>query len=275
MPIPRRRTAAALLGLSGLLLLACRHTAEAQGNPPIRLLTHKATYTLALDRTRPSGNLAAADGKAEYTLEQTSCSWYRSVTTLSVTFRGTNGTRMAMLSTTEVQEKAGGTEMQFKTQRLQDGKQVQASEGSARRAAGRVSIRTVVPQVHDFDVTDDVQFPVQQLVAVLEAAGSGRTQTGGRLYDGTDTGLKLYRVTAQIGSQTSRRMPAIGTAQPAWPVAVGYFADTAAPSNFPEHELSTTLLQNGVYSDLRFNFRDFALTGTMADLSAIPPGDCD
>lgn len=275
MPIPRRCAAAALLSLSALLLLTGGTDAEAQDNPTVQLFPHRATYALVLDRARPSGNIAAADGKAEYALEQTSCSWYRSLTILSVTFRGTNGTRMAMVSSTEVLEKAGGAEMQFKTQRLQDGKQVQASEGTARRTAGRVTIRTVAPQVQEFAVPEDVQFPVQQLVAVLDAARSGRTQAGGRLFDGSDTGLKLFRVAAQIGPQTSRQMPAIGALQPAWPVAVGYFADASTPSNFPEHELATTLLQNGVYSDLRFTFRDFALTGTMTGLAAIPPGNCD
>ncbi len=241
-------------------LSAATPRAAAQDGPAVRLLPHRATYALALDRSRPTGNLAAVEGKSQYTLEQTSCAWLRSVSSIALNFRATNGTRVTVTSSVDIHEQAGGAEMHFKTSRQHDGKQVQASEGTAQRVNGRVSFRLRVPETRDFDVPDDVQFPIQQLGAVLQAADRGLQQAGGRLYDGTETGLKLYRMTAQIGALGARRVPAQAPEQPSWPVAIGYYLDAAAPSNFPEHELAATLLKNGVYTDLRFIFRDFALT---------------
>lgn len=262
------------LGLLAVGLLPATQ-ATAQQSVSSRLLSHRAVYTLSLDTQKPSATVAAADGKLDYALVQTSCAWFRATTTVSLSLRGTNGQRVSTTSTTEVDERAGGGEIHFKTRRVTNGAEVQASEGTAERGGGRITVRTRKPQARTLELSDDVLFPVQLLTSVLDNAEAGRPQVAARLYDGAEDGVRPFRVMAQVGAQTSRAVPSGSGSVPAWPVAIGYFNEGAAPSSFPDTELASVLLRNGVYTDVRLTFRDFAVRSTMTEFTPIPPGACD
>lgn len=255
--------------------LAHLEPARAQQTGHGRIQAHRALYTLALDTARPSSNIVGADGQLAFDLEQTSCSWFRAVTTMTANFRGSNGRRLTNVARTEVSENAAGSEIHFRTRQDTDGRQMQASEGVASRTTDNVTVRLRVPQAQEVNIGSDVMFPVQHLVSVIEAAHAGRRQQVARLYNGSETGLKILRVNAQIGAKSSGVRSPDGRTIEAWSVALGYFPESSSPSAIPEYEIAGTLQANGIFTDLKFTFKDFALRGTLTTLDFPSGSQCE
>ena len=268
----RSRVALAVLALVGLVQA---EQAQAQQTGYGRLQAHRAVYTLALDTSRPSGNIVGADGQLTFDLEQTSCSWFRAITTMTANFQGSNGRRLTNVVRSEVSENALGSEIHFKTKQDTDGRQVQASDGLASRGAGGINIRLRLPQAMDVNIASDVVFPVQHLISVIETADAGRGQQVARLYNGSETGTKILRVNTQIGARSSGTRSTDGRPVAAWSVAMGYFPEGASPSTVPEYEVSGTLQANGIFTDVKFTFKDFALKGTLTKLDFMSAGQCE
>lgn len=272
MPLRRSRLAIFVLIVAGL---AQSEPVLAQQTGHGRIQAHRALYTLALDTTRPSGNIVGADGQLTFDLEQTSCSWFRATTTMTANFQGSNGRRQTNVARTEVSENATGSEIHFRTRQEMDGRQMQASDGLASRAADGVTIRLRAPEAKEVSIGSDVLFPVQHLVSVIEAADAGRSQHVARLYNGSETGVKIVRVNTQIGAKSRGIRSPDARAIDAWSVVLGYFAEAPSPSALPEYEIAGTLQANGIFTDLKFTFKDFALKGILTKLDFPSGSQCE
>ena len=85
-----------------------------------------------------------------------------------------------------------------------------------------------------------------------------------RVYDGSDTGKKVFATLTVIGKEAKTPSPdadareALGKMR-RWPVTVSYF-DEAAKDAPPEYILSFDLYENGVSGTLKLDYGSFALT---------------
>ena len=120
-------------------------------------------------------------------------------------------------------------------------------------------------------------FPTQHVERLIEAAKDG----GGveaRVYDGSDTGSKIYATLAVIGKDASK--PSDDAASAAelkgvrrWPVVVSYF-DEATKDSAPEYTLSYDLYENGVSGTLKLDYGNFALRARLKTLEILPTTAC-
>ena len=99
-----------------------------------------------------------------------------------------------------------------------------------------------------------------------------------RVYDGSDTGKKVFATFTVIGKQASAPTPETAFAATLgeirrWPVTVSYF-DEAAKDAPPEYILSFDLYENGVSGSLKLDYGSFALTAKLRKLEMLPTPSC-
>ena len=99
-----------------------------------------------------------------------------------------------------------------------------------------------------------------------------------RVYDGSDTGKKVFATLTVIGKPATGSGPDAATAEALgkmrrWPVSVSYF-DEASKDAPPEYVLSFDLYENGVSGTLKLDYGAFVLTAKLSKLEWLPTPAC-
>ena len=119
-------------------------------------------------------------------------------------------------------------------------------------------------------------FPTEQIHRIIAAAREGKSVLELKVYDGSDTGEKVYNTLTVIGqpipADRAAKEPDPATASAAmkaltrWPVTVSYYDESAKPNSgeqSPVYAMSFELYENGVSRSLVLDYNDFVISGTM------------
>ena len=151
--------------------------------------------------------------------------------------------------------------------------------GSAKRAdSGEITVALSKPSTDALKLGKDVLFPTEHIERIIAQAKQGGGAMQARVYDGSDTGKKVFETLTVIGKQASAPTPEAGFADALgkirrWPVTVSYF-DEAAQDAPPEYILSFDLYENGVSGSLKLDYGSFALTAKLSKLEMLPTPSC-
>jgi hypothetical protein len=134
------------------------------------------------------------------------------------------------------------------------------------------------PDTKSLDFGHDVLFPTQHIERLIEAAKRGGGAIQARVYDGSDTGAKIFATLSVIGKEETKpgedaQMAAELSAIRRWPVVISYF-DEAATDSAPEYTLSFDLYENGVSGTLKLDYGAFALRARLSKLELLPTSAC-
>ena len=250
---------------------------------PVDLLSHRAVYEVSLVPDKSKG-LVAANGRIAFEFTGNACDGYalnfRQVTSLD---DGEGRSRlMDMRSSTW--EDADGTKFRFTIKNMINNQTTQQSDGTAERSKdGGISVALKSPQPIKIDLPGEAVFPTNHTVRLLEAAKAGQRSLVIPVFDGSDGGQKSYDTTAMIGrpvdGNTTGRLEDVVrqsgfSAEKRWPISISYFESAATGDRTPVYVMSFDLLENGIYSNIRFDFGDFALAARMSQLDKIKPEVC-
>ncbi len=270
-------------GLSAFALLLLPTGALANPSAILPLVSHRAAYELSLvDSTSPSRSSAqtpiAATGLIAYEFRGSACEGYTSNFRQMTEMERSEGEPLSMDVSAKSFEDADGKSMRFQV----DSKGVQQTPpiaGTATRGADddmRVELTKPAPKEIDFG--HDVLFPTQHIERLIEAAKNGGGAIQARVYDGSDTGAKIYATLAVVGKEASK--PSDDAAAAAelkgvrrWPVVVSYFNESSKDSS-PEYILSFDLYENGVSGSLKLDYGTFALSARLRKLEILPTSAC-
>jgi hypothetical protein len=273
MPIRRFLAAGAVLVASGAALAADR----------VPMAAHRATYDLSLADSRGSKGVDSARGRIVFEFTGSACEGYaltfRQVTELS---GGEMGTRLSDMRSTTFEE-ADGTSLRFNTEsRMGPGRPV-ATDGSAERKPGvGIVIRLKKPATTRKDVPGEIVFPTEQIRMLIEAAKAGKPTLEVKIFDGSETGQKVYDTFAVIGKESrggdgleESLRQAGWVDMPRWPVSVSYFENGQRDAQQPLYTIAFDLLENGVSRNLRLDYGDFSLKGQLTRIDPLKTADCD
>jgi hypothetical protein len=124
------------------------------------------------------------------------------------------------------------------------------------------------------------------MVRAIEAGRAGRTILSFPVFDGSDTGDKVFNTLTVVGKTiTPGARPADDAAgkepklaaMPRWPVTISYFAKNKASQSgeqTPDYAISFELYENGVSRALMLDYNDFVVRGTMTSLELRQPKPC-
>lgn len=272
-----------LAGLGVLMALAGTPAAALAGVP---LQPHRAVYDLGLTDSAAAAGMATVRGRMVYEFTGNACEGY------SISFRfvtqmadESGSTRVTDLQTSSFEEPAGKS-FQFLSKTFVNQQLSEETRGRAERTPQTIAIDLKKPKEQAVTLTSTALFPTEHLVTLLERARGGETIFVADLFDGSETGEKIYGTTAVIGPRregagdVGRDDPAaVGAIEAGahWPVTISYFDESKGEGGegTPIYQLSFLLYDNGVSRRLVLDYGDFELRGNLVELTPMQAGACD
>ena len=264
-------------------VLCASSAALAETAPVLPLASHRAAYDISLaDSSGPTPSSAvtpiSATGLIAYEFRGSACEGYTSNFRQLTEMERSEGEPVSMQVNAMSFEEANGKSMRFQidARGLQDTPPV---AGTATRGAND-ELRVVLtkPSAQTLDFGRDVLFPTQHIERLIEAAKHGGGATQARVYDGSDTGAKIFATLSVVGKEATKPDEDVQAASALggvrrWPVVISYFdeAKTDAP---PEYTLSFDLYENGVSGTLKLDYGAFALRARLRKLEMLPTSAC-
>ncbi len=255
-------------------------TTSVKTNPTMPLAAHRAVYELTLLKSTGNKSPTAARGRIAFDFSGSACDGYvqnfRQLTELQP---AEGPTRVSDMRSATFED-GDGKNFAFDMQTNVDNAQNDIIDGKATKAAeGALSIALSKPKPGKLNLDTDVVFPTEHLRRILDAAEDGRNILQLTVYDGSETGDKLYETTTIIGHSISAPVVEQAAHIPAlenmkrWPVSISYF-EVGKKDEGPNYILSFDLYENGISRALKLDYGDFILGGEMTSLELLPQQTC-
>ena len=263
----------------GVLALAASSLARSEDEgAPIALVPHRAIYDLSLGTTRGNSQLAGVRGRILYDFGGSVCQGY------SLEFRQVSelDSGEGKVSTSDLRsttwEGADARTFKFNSQNFVDENLVDSVDGHARREASKTAVALEKPQQKSLSLAAGVVFPTEHMVRVIKAARAGQAVLSFPVYDGSETGDKVFDTLTVIGHeiQPGERNhddaavdePKLASV-PRCPVTVSYFERGKAETNaeqLPAYAISFELYANGISRALALDYNTFVINGKLASI---------
>ena len=135
------------------------------------------------------------------------------------------------------------------------------------------------PKLAKLDLDEDVAFPTEQIVRLIDAARDGQRIAEMKVFDGSDNGEKIFSTLSIIGrpaaNPSTEKADVIASLADMrrWPVTVSYF-DISKKQDTPEYILSFDLYENGVSGAMKLDYGPYVLKAQMTSLELLPTRAC-
>lgn len=279
--LTRRAVMSALLVAATYALSASALPAEDVRTPSdstIAMVPHRAIYDLTLAETRGNTQVVGVRGRILYDFDGSACEGY------TLRFRQVSelDSGEGKVSTSDLRsttwERGDAKSFKFSSQNFVDENLVDSVDGKAEHGTAATAVDLRKPERKMLDVDAAVVFPTQHMVRVIEAARAGKTILEFPVFDGSDTGEKVYDTMTVIGRKmapgerrhddaaaTETRLANVAR----WPVTISYFEQGKAPSageQTPVYAIGFELYENGISRQLTLDYNDFVVTGKLSAL---------
>jgi hypothetical protein len=277
----------ALSSALGLVLLAPIGVARAQDlsqkdlsqkDLPVILTPHRAIYDLSLGATRGNSQVAGVRGRILYDFDGSACQGY------SLEFRQVSelDTGEGKVSTSDLRsttwEGADAKNFKFTSENFVDENLVDTVDGHAEHDPSQTAVDLSKPEEKSLNLDAGVVFPTQHMVRAINAARAGKTILDFPVYDGSETGDKVFDTLTVIGHKiapderkhddAAAAEPKLATV-PRWPVTISYFDKSKSQENedqTPAYAIGFELYENGISRALTLDYNDFIVTGKLSSL---------
>jgi hypothetical protein len=265
----------------GLAAAATHHPARAATPADqVFLAPHRAIYDLKLSKSHGSRGIEAVRGRILYDFSGNACDGYalqfRQVSELD---SGEGKAALSDLRST-TWEDAAAKKFRFNSENLLNDRPTDAVDGHAERKTGAVDVSLTKPKDKSFTVPVGAVFPTEHMRRIIVAAREGKTILDFPVYDGSETGEKLYNTLTVIGrpiapgekppQDAAGKTPALDKLT-RWPVTISYFEKKSEKAEHtgeqtPVYSISFELYENGVSRALILDYTDFTISGKMTSL---------
>jgi hypothetical protein len=265
----------------GLAATVTHHPAAAA--PPadkVLLVPHRAVYDLKLSKSHGSRGIQGVRGRILYDFSGNACEGYdlkfRQVSELD---SGEGKAALSDLSST-TWEDGTAKKFRFNSQNKLNDERTDTVDGHAERNAQTVAVDLSKPNEKNFTVPVGAVFPTEHMRRIIVAAREAKTILEFPVYDGSETGEKLYNTLTVIGHPIlpGAKPPADATAKipvlaklTRWPVTISYFEQQAekdehAGEQTPVYSIGFEIYENGISRALVLDYSDFTIVGEMTSL---------
>jgi len=271
------RPAMLSLGLLFFISLSVARGEDA-ATAPVKLVPHRAIYDLSLGVTRANSQVAGVRGRILYDFDGNTCQGY------SLEFRQVSelDTGEGKISTSDLRsttwEGADAKNFKFSSQNFVDENLIDSVDGHAEREATKTAVALEKPQLKSLSLAPGVVFPTEHMVRVINAARAGQSVLSFPVYDGSETGDKVFDTLTVIGheiapGERNHDDAAVGEARlasmPRWPVTISYFERGKSDNNSeqtPAYAIRFELYANGISRALALDYNNFVINGKLTSL---------
>lgn len=266
-----------------LAIAAAAAATGASAAPPadrVLLAPHRAIYDLKLAKSRGSRGIEGVRGRILYDFSGNACEGYqlqfRQVSELD------SGEGQAALSDlrSTTWEDANAKKFRFNSENLFNERRTDIVDGKAERETKAVSVSLTKPREKKFTVPTTAVFPTEHMRRIIAAAREGKSVLEFPVYDGSETGDKLYNTLTVIGrailpgektpDDATAKLPALAKLT-RWPVTISYFDKSDEKTEqtgeqTPVYSIGFELYENGISRALVLDYTDFTISGEMTSL---------
>jgi hypothetical protein len=272
------RGAVVVLGLALAAPLSPARAQIAAPNPPLVLVPHRAIYDLSLGAVRGNSTIAGVTGRILYDFDGNACQGY------SLEFRQVSelDTGEGKTSTSDLRsttwEGADAKSFKFTSQNFVDQSLVTTVDGKAEHGSSKTAVDLTKPEPKTLDLDAGVVFPTEHMIRAITAAEAGQTILTFPVYDGSETGDKVFNTLTVIGRKIApgERLHDDAAANepklvpvPRWPVTISYFEKQKTDDSSeetPAYSISFELYENGISRALTLDYNDFVVNGKLSSL---------
>jgi hypothetical protein len=265
-----------VLGLAGI----AAHDSAVVAAPADKVLLapHRAVYDLKLSKSA-GRSIQGVRGRILYDFSGNACDGYelqfRQVSELD---SGEGKAAVSDLRST-TWEDGNATKFRFNSENRVDAQRTDIVNGQAARDASTVAINLSKPKDKKLSMPVGSVFPTEHMRRIVAAAREGKTILEFPVYDGSETGEKLYNTLTVIGrpiapgakppTDAGAKVPALAKLT-RWPVTISYFEKQddkpEQGEQTPVYSIAFELYENGISRGLVLNYSDFSITGEMTSL---------
>ena len=183
-------------------------------------------------------------------------------------------------------EGADAKNFKFTSQNFVDESLVGAVDGHAEHDATKTAVDLNKPRQESLNLAAGVVFPTEHMVRVINAARAGKTILDFPVYDGSETGEKIFDTLTVIGHKIApgeRNHDDAAAAEtklatvPRWPVTISYFEKNKQANSSeqtPAYAIGFELYENGISRALTLDYNDFVVAGKLTSLEIKEPKPC-
>ena len=270
----RRRLFAILLAGAAGLLPGIPHAAQPGAEA---MASHRAGYTMTLDRARDATSIARAEGVMLYEVVD-ACDGWATRQRFSLTITDRNGQDVETASDYSTYETKDGHSLRFSLTQTSQGAVSQRVAGEAEVTPDGGTVRYTEPQAKEEALPPGTLLPMLHTIRALAAARAGQRLLVTPLLDGTDPDGAQDTTTVLSGwtqPQPNDRFPVLATLGSAR-MRVAFFDRNAGSAgggaSAPEYEVGLRYFENGVADELNMDFGEFTVNGRMRELEMLPGG---
>lgn len=261
--------------VAGVLAAAALPSLATAQTTSVDLVPHRAVYDLKLAEARGKTTISAVRGRIYYEFGGNACEGYtlqfRQVSELD------NGE--GRISTSDLRsttyEEGDAKSFRFNSQNSMNDKVVDSVDGRAQRVSGATSVQLTKPESKTFDIDGNIVFPTEHMRRAVIAAREGKKILEFPVYDGSETGQKIYNTLTVIGQPIAgdQRKPNDAAADKAalatmkrWPVTISYFDKAASGDPSPVYAIGFEMYENGIARALTLDYTEFVISGELTSL---------
>ena len=240
------------------------------------LAAHRAVYDLKLVQTRGKATIQAVRGRILYDFSGSSCEGY-ALQFRQVSELDTGEGRIAvsdLRSTTW--EDGEAKSFRFNSQNFLNQELGDDVDGRAERRSDGVTVKLSKPRDKALSLDAATVFPSEHMRRILAAAREGKSILELPVYDGSESGEKIYNTLTVIGQAIApdQRKPADAAAGQAglaglkrWPITISYFErNSKGGEQTPVYAITFETYENGISRALTLDYNDFVISGEMSSL---------
>lgn len=248
---------------------------------------HRAVYDFTLTNAATGAGVADLDGRMVYELTGSECDGYTQHMRFVTRMTNQEGEETITDLRNQIWEDPAEKEVRFSSSQYSDDKLVDSSQGEAKRpsADARITVDLTKPKQSKINLPADTLFPMQHAMSLITAAKAGQKFVTAKIFDGSEKGDKVYLTSAVIGKAAppgaSRNLASLKgserlAALQSWPLSISYF-ETGNDNRdvAPTYELSYRFYENGVTSELAIDYGEFAIEGTLKEITFLPEPACN
>jgi hypothetical protein len=250
------------------------------------LVPHRAVYDLSLGASRGNSQVAGVRGRILYDFGGSACQGY------SLEFRQVSelDSGEGRISTSDLRsttwEGADAKSFKFTSQNFVDENLIDSVDGRAEREPTKTAVALEKPQQKSLSLAAGVVFPTEHMVRVINAARAGERVLSFPVYDGSETGDKVFDTLTVVGREIApgeRNHDDAATTEPKlasvprWPVTVSYFERGKAENSSeqtPAYAISFELYANGISRALALDYNNFVINGKLSSLEIKDAAAC-
>jgi hypothetical protein len=241
------------------------------------LAPHRAVYDLTLAKSRGKRSIEAVHGRILYDFSGNACEGYALQFRQVSEIDSGEGKKALSDLRAATWEEGDAKSFRFNSENKVNERVVDTVDGNAGRDGSGVSVKLSKPQAKSFDLDAKIVFPTEHVRRVIEAAEAGKTLLELSVFDGSESGEKVFSTLAVIGNAIAPgdKLPddaAAGNRALAglkrWPVTISYFEQGTAKTGeqTPAYAIGFELYENGISRALTLDYGDFTVSGIMSQL---------